>query len=144
VKPGGKVTFRTLEDATVNGVLLPKNTLMVGIAHFKEGRIVFSSFRAKTAGRDIALAFQCYDSDWMAGISYGDQPFLETEVRKSALTAVTDAAGSVSASIPYGALARATSNLARGVLRGSARGRQGFIHLSDGYKVFFEPQPYKK
>jgi hypothetical protein len=144
VKPRGKVTFRTLEDAAVNGVLLPKNTLVVGIADFKEGRMMFSSFRAKTDGKGIALPFDCYNSDWMAGISYGDQPFLETEMRKGALTAMTDAAEGVSASIPYGALARATSNLARGVLRGSARGRGGFIYLSDGYKVFFEPQTGKK
>lgn len=144
VKPGGKVMFRTLEDAAVSGVLLPKNTLVVGIANFKQGRMVFSNFRAKIDGRGILLPFRCYDSDWMAGISYGDKPLLETEVRGGALTAVTDAAEDVIATIPYGALARATSNLARGVFRGSARGRGGFIYLSDGYKVFFEPQTDKK
>ncbi len=106
--------------------------------------MMFSGFRAKMNGRGMLLPFHCYDSDWMAGISYGDQPLQETELRKGALTAVTDAAEDVSATIPYGALARATSNLARGVLRGSARGRQGFIYLSDGYKVFFVPQTDKK
>lgn len=144
VKPGGKVTFRTLEEGFVNEMHLPKNTLITGIADFGKGRITFSGFRAKVAGSSIMLPFDCYDSDMMAGISYQDQSVVETEVRRGAVTSLTNAAGELSNNIPYGALARATSNIARGAIRGSSRGRQMFIYLSDGYKVFLELQPPKQ
>ncbi|MBD0255897.1 MAG: conjugative transposon protein TraM [Cytophagales bacterium] len=144
VKPGGKVVFRSLEAGWAQGTLLPRNTLITGIADFTKGRISFSSFRAKVAGQSLVLPFTCYDSDLMAGLSYADQPVTETEVRRNAVTSLTNAAGELSNAIPYGALARATSGIARGAIRGSARSRQGFIFLPDGYKVFLQPQPQQQ
>ncbi len=141
VKPGGKVVFRTQAEGWVQGTLLPRNTLVTGIAHFNNGRITFSNFRAKVGGSSLVLPFGCYDSDLMAGISFSDGSVTEAEVRRGAVSSLTSAAGELSNTIPYGALARATSDIARGVIRGSARSKQQFIYLSDGYKVFLQPQP---
>jgi hypothetical protein len=128
----------------VQGTLLPRNTLVTGIAHFNSGRITFSSFRVKIAGSSLILPFGCYDSDLMAGISFSDGSVTEAEVRRGAVSSLTSAAGELGNAIPYGALARATSDIARGVIRGSARNKQQFIYLSDGYKVFLQPQPDQK
>jgi hypothetical protein len=144
VNPGGKVVFRTQAEGRVQGTLLPRNTLVTGIAHFNNGRITFSSFRAKVAGSSLVLPFGCYDWDLMAGISFSDGSVTEAEVRRGAVSSLTSAAGELSNAIPYGALARATSDIARGAIRGSARSKQQFIYLSDGYKVFLQPQPDQK
>lgn len=141
VKPGGKVVFRTQAEGWVQGTLLPRNTLVTGMANFNNGRITFSNFRAKVAGSSLVLPFGCYDSDLMAGISFSDGTVTEAEVRRGAVSSLTSAAGELRNTIPYGALARATSDIARGVIRGSARSKQQFIYLSDGYKVFLQPQP---
>ncbi len=144
VKPGGKVVFRTQAEGWVQGTLLPRNTLVTGIAHFNNGRITFSNFRAKVAGSSLVLPFGCYDSDLIAGISFSDGSVTEAEVHRGAVSSLTSAAGELSHAIPYGTLARATSDIARGVIRGSARSKQQFIYLSDGYKVFLQPQPDQK
>jgi len=144
VRSGGKVTFRILEEAFVSGARLPRNTLLTGIASFNQGRITFSGFRARGSGNTVPLPLACYDSDMMAGISFGDQSVVESEVRRGAVTSLTDAASNLSYSIPMGSLARATSSIARGAIRGSARNRQTFIYLSDGYRVFLELAPQKQ
>ncbi len=141
VQNGSKVTFRTLEGVTQDGMLLPVNTLITGLAQLSNGRITFTGFRARLDGSSIALPFSCYDSDMMAGISYGDQGSIETEVRRSATGALADAAGALSNAIPHSALARASGNIARGTLRGAGRKRESFVYLSDGYSVFLELQP---
>jgi hypothetical protein len=141
VQNGAKVTFRTLEGLALEGMHLPANTLITGLAQLSNGRITFSDFRAKLDGSSMALPFSCYDSDMMAGISYGDKGSIETEVHRSASSAIADAASALSNAIPHGALARASGNIARGALRGAGRKRESFIYLSDGYKVFLELQP---
>ena len=138
VQNGSKVTFRTREEAVLEGIHLPMNTLITGLAQLSNGRITFTDFRVKLDGSSVALPFTCYDSDRMAGISYGDQGMIETEVRRGSTGALADAASALSTAIPHGALARASGNIARGVLRGAARKRESFIYLSDGYKVFLE------
>jgi hypothetical protein len=148
IRPGSKVTFRTLEEGYANGGILPKNTLVTAVADFSKGRINFSNFRAKVAGTGSApagvlLAMHCYDPDLMAGISYQDQPAVEAELGRGTVSSLTNAVGELSSSIPFGSLARASSTLARGTIRGAARSRQQFIYLSDGYKVFLEPQSLK-
>ncbi len=138
VQNGSKVTFRTREEAVLAGIHLPVNTLITGLAQLSNGRITFSDFRVKLDGSNVALPFTCYDSDMMAGISYSDQGILETEVRRGSTGALADAGSALSNAIPHSALARASGNIARGVLRGAARKRESFIYLSDGYKVFLE------
>jgi hypothetical protein len=140
IRTGSKVTFRTLEEITINGVRLPRNSLIVAIAGLNAGRISFNSFRTKLGNSNFLLPFSCYDSDMIAGISYADQNIMETEVRKSSADALTDAANNLSYTIPYAGLARATSSIARGIIRGGSRNREMFIYLSDGYKVFLELQ----
>jgi hypothetical protein len=138
VQNGSKVTFRTQEEAVLEGIHLPVNTLITGLAQLSNGRITFTDFRVKLDGSSVTLPFTCYDLDMMAGISYGDQGMIETEVRRGSTSALADAASALSNAIPHGALARASGNIARGVLRGAARKRESFIYLSDGYKVFLE------
>jgi hypothetical protein len=138
VQNGSKVTFRTREEAVLAGIHMRVNTLITGLAQLSNGRITFTDFRVKLDGSSVTLPFTCYDSDMMAGISYGDQGLIETEVRRSSTGALADAASALSSAIPHGALARASGNIARGVLRGAARKRESFIYLSDGYKVFLE------
>ncbi len=149
IAPGSKVTFRTLKDGYSNGRMLPKNTLVTAIADFGKGRITFSNFRAKVAGTGgsqagVLLSMNCYDPDLIAGISFQDQPAVEAELGRGTLSSLTSAVGDLSANIPYGSLARASSTLARGAIRGAAHGRQQFIYLSDGYKVLLEPQSLKQ
>ncbi len=138
VQNGSKVTFRTREEAVLEDIHLPVNTLITGLAQLSNGRITFTDFRVKLDGSSVTLPFTCYDSDMMAGISYGDQGMIETEVRRGSTGALADAASALSNAIPHGALARASGNIARGALRGAARKRESFIYLSDGYEVFLE------
>ncbi len=143
VQNGAKVTFRTLESVILEGLHLPVNTLITGLAQLSNGRITFTGFRARLDGSSIALPFNCYDSDMMAGISYGDQGSIETEVRRNASGALADAASALSSAIPHSALARVSGNIARGTLREAGRKREAFVYLSDGYRVFLELQPPK-
>jgi hypothetical protein len=149
IMPGSKVTFRTLKEAYVHDSILPKNTLVTAIADLGKGRITFSNFRAKVAGTDdtpagVLLSMNCYDPDLVAGISYQDQSAVEAELGRGTISSLTNAVGDLSSSIPFSSLARASSTLARGAIRGAARSRQQFIYLSDGYKVFLEPQSLKQ
>ncbi len=50
--------------------------------------------------------------------------------------ALANAAGELSSAIPHGGLARATSGIARGLIRGGSRNREQFIYLPDSYPVF--------
>jgi hypothetical protein len=150
VKPGSKVAFRLLEPVTFQGSLFEKNTILIGIATFRNGRVSFSDFRSKSlssvsasqsAVASTPLPMVCYDTDMVAGIALSDQSPVETQTRQAGTSALSDAANDVSYSIPYGSLARAASSLTRGVANGRRQMREQFIDLADNYPVLLELMP---
>lgn len=152
ITSGSKVAFRLLEGVSFQGVRFEKNTILIGIATFRNGRVNFSDFRSKSlssvsashgAVASTALPMVCYDTDMVAGISVSDQSPVETQTRQAGTSALSDAANDVSYSIPYGSLARAASSLTRGVASGKRQQREKFIDLADNYPVLLELMPPK-
>ncbi|MDJ1505231.1 conjugative transposon protein TraM [Xanthocytophaga agilis] len=148
VKSGSKVAFRLLEGINWEGMYFEKNTILIGMADFGNGRISFSNFRSKSLSastsasvHSVALPINCYDTDMIAGISVQDQSAVETEARRAGSSAVSDAANDLSYNIPYGAVARAASTLTRGVSGGKKRNREMYIDLADNYPVLLELVP---
>lgn len=151
VKSGSKVAFRLLEPVTYQGVLFAKNTILIGLASFRNGRAGFSGFRSKSLAvsthapaASTLLPLACYDTDMIAGIAVSDQSPVETQARQAGSGALSDAANDLSYAIPYGAVARAASTLTQGVSNGKRQKREMFIGLSDGYPVLLELMPAKE
>jgi hypothetical protein len=152
VANSSKVAFRLLEGVSFQGMYFEKNTILIGIATFRNGRVNFSGFRSKSlssvsasqgAVASTALPLVCYDTDMVAGIPVSDQSPVETQTRQAGTSALSDAASDASYSIPYGSLARAASSLTRGVASGKRQQREKFIDLADNYPVLLELIPPK-
>jgi hypothetical protein len=153
VASGSKVAFRLLEGVSFQGIYFEKNTILIGIATFRNGRVNFSDFRSKSLSSvsashgevaSTALPMVCYDTDMVVGIPVSDQSPVETQTRQAGTSALSDAANDVSYSIPYGSLARAASSLTRGVASGKRQQREKFIDLADNYPVLLELMPPKE
>jgi hypothetical protein len=68
VKQGSNITLRTTEETTINGIKVPKNTLITGVVSLSQQRLSVDVSTIKTPSKTIAMKLKGYDLDGNEGM----------------------------------------------------------------------------
>lgn len=137
VTDGQSVRLRLLEATNVGGVLIPRNTLVVGAARVQGERLGVEITSLEYCGSIISVELSVFDSDGQEGI------FIPNSLEVSAVKEIAANMGSSlgsSINISTDAGAQLASDLGKGVIQGTSqyiaqKMRTVKVHLKAGYKV---------
>jgi hypothetical protein len=126
---GAPLRLRLTGQAQWSGEVFPANTLCYGrLIDGSNGRIHI----AIHAMGDTPLSLAVFDQDLKEGIRYQlPQPVSEALKETS-----NQALNEVFSSLPYGGVAGGIARLGRNLFGKIGKGKQGRIHLADGYQVW--------
>lgn len=68
VRQGSNITLRTTEEVKINGVVVPKNTLITGVVSLRQERLSVEVASIKTSTKTISMKLRGYDLDGNEGI----------------------------------------------------------------------------
>lgn len=68
VRQGSNITLRTTEEAKINGVTVPKNTLITAVVSLRQERLSVDVSSIKTPSKTISMKLKGYDLDGNEGI----------------------------------------------------------------------------
>lgn len=143
VTDGQSVRLRLLEATNVGGVLIPRNTLVVGVARVQGERLGVEITSLEYCGSIIPVELSVFDSDGQEGI------FIPNSLEVSAVKEIAANMGSSlgsSINISTDAGAQLASDLGKGVIQGTSqyiaqKMRTVKVHLKSGYKVMlYQPE----
>ena len=143
VTDGQSVRLRLLEATNVGGVLIPRNTLVVGAARVQGERLGVEITSLEYCGSIIPIELSVFDSDGQEGI------FIPNSLEVSAVKEIAANMGSSlgsSINISTDAGAQLASDLGKGVIQGTSqyiaqKMRTVKVHLKAGYKVMlYQPE----
>ena len=143
VTDGQSVRLRLLEATNVGGVLIPRNTLVVGAARVQGERLGVEIISLEYCGSIIPVELSVFDSDGQEGI------FIPNSLEVSAVKEIAANMGSSlgsSINISTDAGAQLASDLGKGVIQGTSqyiaqKMRTVKVHLKAGYKVMlYQPE----
>ena len=143
VTDGQSVRLRLLEATNVGGVLIPRNTLVVGAARVQGERLGVEITSLEYCGSIIPVELSVFDSDGQEGI------FIPNSLEVSAVKEIAANMGSSlgsSINISTDAGAQLASDLGKGVIQGTSqyiaqKMRTVKVHLKAGYKVMlYQPE----
>ena len=137
VTDGQSVRLRLLEATNVGGVLIPRNTLVVGAARVQGERLGVEITSLEYCGSIISVELSVFDSDGQEDI------FIPNSLEVSAVKEIAANMGSSlgsSINISTDAGAQLASDLGKGVIQGTSqyiaqKMRTVKVHLKAGYKV---------
>ena len=134
---GQTVKLRLLEPMRVAGMIVPRNTPLVGAARLQGERLGIRITSLEHDGSIIPVELEVYDSDGQAGIFIPGS--MEIDAAKEIGANMGSSLGS-SINISTDAGAQLASDLGRGAIQGisqyiSKRMRTVKVHLKSGYKV---------
>lgn len=143
VTDGQSVRLRLLEATNVDGVLIPRNTLVVGAARVQGERLGVEITSLEYCGSIIPVELSVFDSDGQEGIFIPNS--LEVSTVKEIAANMGSSLGS-SINISTDAGAQLASDLGKGVIQGTSqyiaqKMRTVKVHLKAGYKVLlYQPE----
>lgn len=112
-----KVSLRLLEAMQVGSIIIPRNTLLTGIARLRDKRLTVTVDNLIYDNKIISISLKVFDMDGLEGINVpGSQELNSTKETASALT------GNLGTSINLNGSAgqQLASDLARGVIQNAA------------------------
>jgi len=68
VRQGSNITLRTTEEVKINGIVVPKNTLITGVVSLRQERLSVEVASIKTSTKTISMKLRGYDLDGNEGI----------------------------------------------------------------------------
>lgn len=134
VHAGQAVKFRLTQDLIAGALHIPKNTQLVGICSFGNGRVKATVSQVMLHGNILPITLKCFDQDLIEGIAYND-PRVKERARREFSTAGEDEWDQLISEVPYaGALLSATKNIAKENLRSNKTS----VLLTSNYRVIFK------
>lgn len=118
IRAGSTVRLRLLEPVRIDGVLIPRNTPLYGLATISGMRLQVVVSSVEYGGRIFAVEASAYDLDGQPGLNVPNSR--ERTALKEALASVGQTAGT-SVNITRSAGQQVLSELARGGLRASSQ-----------------------
>lgn len=138
IMDGQSVRLRLLEQMQAGSVIVPRNTMITGVAKIQGERLGVSIVSLEYAGIIIPVELRVYDTDGQAGICIPN-PTEINAVKEVAANMGTSAGTSISLTSNAGQ--QLAADLGRGVIQGtsqyvSKKLREVKVSLKAGYKVF--------
>ena len=129
ISDGGGVVIRLLESMVLDGVSLPKNTLLYGKGNYSGNRVKITLNKAKTPGGEIPIRIKVFDNDRIEGIAY-KAPIDEVVEKQQDET-------DVNIGTQYdGIINKGVKSVVKGTKELIQKSRT--LKLDDGYVVFLE------
>ena len=141
IMDGQTVRLRLLEQMQAGSVIVPRNTIVTGVAKIQGERLGVSVVSLEYAGIIIPVELRVYDTDGQPGICIPN-PAEINAVKEVA--ANMGASAGTSISLTSNAGQQLAADLGRGVIQGtsqyvSKKLREVKVSLKAGYKVFLLP-----
>lgn len=141
VHSGQSVRFRLIEDASIEGIFVPKHTLISALAYLSGSRVTFQVSAVQLENQTLPVKLITYDQDMNIGLAYDSDNPIQSQTRSETEGAVDQGVNDALSYVPYAGALNTGKNLARGVARAVSRGgnqkKRQEIALLDGYKVYF-------
>lgn len=118
IRAGSTVQLRLLEAVRIDGVVIPRNTLLYGLATIAGMRLQVTVSSVEYGGRIFAVEAIAYDMDGQPGLNVPNSR--ERTALKEALASVGQTAGT-SVSVTHSAGQQVLSTVAQGGLQASSR-----------------------
>ena len=118
IRAGSTVQLRLLEPVRIDGVIIPRNTPLYGLATISGMRLQIVVSSVEYGGRIFAVEASAYDLDGQPGLNVPNSR--ERTALKDALASVGQTAGT-SVSVTHSAGQQVLSELARGGLQASSQ-----------------------
>ena len=118
IRAGSTVQLRLLEAVRIDGVVIPRNTLLYGLATIAGMRLQVTVSSVEYGGRIFAVEASAYDLDGQPGLNIPNSR--ERTALKDALASVGQTAGT-SVSVTHSAGQQVLSTVAQGGLQASSR-----------------------
>ena len=128
VGSGQRVTVRLLEDLVVDGVHIPRNTHLQGVANLAE-RLEVEITSIEISGRIIPLRFEAYDTDGGRGIYCPEGGKARKAVTEQGLSTASSLLDS-----RLGRIARDAASAGAGIIRG--KGGEATVSIPAGYTFY--------
>lgn len=141
IMDGQTVRLRLLEQMQAGSVIIPRGTLITGMAKIQGERLGVSVVSLEYTGIIIPVELRVYDTDGQAGICIPN-PVEINAIKEVAANMGTSAGTSISLTSNAGQ--QLAADLGRGVIQGtsqyvSKKLREVKVSLKAGYKVFLLP-----
>jgi len=141
IMDGQSLRLRLLEQMQAGSVIIPRNTLITGMAKIQGERLGVTVVSLQYAGIIIPLELRVYDTDGQAGICIPNSAEINA-VKEVAANMGANAGTSIS--LTSNATQQLAADLGRGVIQGtsqyvSKKLREVKVSLKAGYKVFLLP-----
>lgn len=130
VKSGSNIQLRTLEEVKLNGVVVPKNSLVTGIVSVTQERINVKVNSVKGINRTVQIKLDAYDLDGNEGMPV--EGGVNKEIKKDVVASAIQESGRV-VNIPI-------LNRIPTASSGNKKITDPVIPVPKGYKLFLKPQ----
>lgn len=129
---GEMVNIRTTESANINGVLIPKNTILSGITQTADDRLMITISGVQVNGEQTDINLSVYDQDGMEGIRAPS-----SAARSSAKQSLNDQVDNMDSQImPTSGVGSAIASAGSGLLK-AVRGTSK-THIPEGYRLILK------
>jgi hypothetical protein len=130
VKSGSNIQLRTLEEVKLNGIVIPKNSLVTGIVSITSERINVKVNSIKAASRTIQMKFNAYDLDGNEGMPV--EGGVNKEIKKDVVGSAIQETGRI-VNVPI-------LNRLPTTASGNKKINDPVIPVPKGYKLFLKPE----
>jgi hypothetical protein len=133
IKTGAIVKFRIIDEFTINGINIPKNTFLFGQLSFRSGRAMINIENIQYNNMIIPFRASIYDQDGFEGL-YTPDNMTDEAKRKMANDVIASTNLNVSGGIPFvtGATNAVTSAI-KSISQSSVRDKK--LSISSNYQV---------
>lgn len=133
IKTGAIVKFRIIDEFTINGINIPKNTFLFGQLSFRSGRAMINIENIQYNSMIIPFRASIYDQDGFEGL-YTPDNMTDEAKRKMANDVIASTNLNVSGGIPFvtGATNAVTSAI-KSISQSSVRDKK--LSISSNYQV---------
>ena len=147
VRSGSPVRIRLVESLTLEGQVIPKNSLCTGIAILGSNRVSIALTSVQVHGQSLSIKSIVFDKDLLPGIAFTNETEVQQSIRQQRNSGIDQASNDVINNIPQiGGTAGAALSTGVGVINGISRSiryggvqkHTGEITLEEGYCVFIQ------
>lgn len=147
VRSGSQVRIRLLESLTVDGQIIPPNSLCTGIALLGSNRVSIALTSVQVHGQSVSIKSIVFDKDLLPGIAFSNETEVQQSIRQQRNSGIDQASNDVINNIPQiGGTAGAALSTGVGVINGISKSIRyggvqkhiGEITLEEGYRVFIQ------
>lgn len=129
VKERSYVSIRLGEETVVDGMTLPRNTIITGITSFRNERMIIKIGNVRSGSQNKVVNWSVYDNDGVEGILIPEN--ILSNIGQDAVGETIDkTSGSVNANVPF--VGGVKVNL-------SKKNKDREFILNDGHKIYIKP-----